>query len=76
MMEYHFADQVAVITGGSRGLGQAFAQALAQAGATVVLVARSEAQLQDAAQAIERADGFRLLCQQDGHHPPYRKPRA
>ncbi len=57
MMDFSFANQVALITGGGRGLGQAFAEALAQAGATVALVARSEKQLRDVAQAIEQARG-------------------
>jgi len=56
-MDYHFANQVALITGGSRGLGHAFAEALAKAGATVAIVARSESQLRNAAQTIEQAGG-------------------
>jgi NAD(P)-dependent dehydrogenase (short-subunit alcohol dehydrogenase family) len=63
--DYDFADQVALITGGSRGLGQAFAEALAQAGATVALVARSERQLREAAQAIERTGGRALTFAAD-----------
>jgi NAD(P)-dependent dehydrogenase (short-subunit alcohol dehydrogenase family) len=35
--------RLAVVTGGNRGLGRAFAHALGQAGATVALVARDEA---------------------------------
>ena len=42
--------KVAVITGGSRGLGFAIAQAFAAAGAAVVIAARSQA-------AVEKAVG-------------------
>ena len=38
-------DQVAIITGASRGVGQATALTLAEAGAAVVLAARNEGQL-------------------------------
>ena len=57
MPDYDFNDQVALITGSGRGLGKAFADALARAEATVVLVARSENELRDAAQVIDQAGG-------------------
>ena len=63
--DYNFSDQVALITGGGRGLGQAFAEALAQAGATVAIVARSEDQLRDVAQTIEQAGGRALTFAAD-----------
>src|SRR5713101_1615425 len=43
----------AMITGGSRGLGRAMAQALAEAGADLILVGREEASLQQAQQELE-----------------------
>ena len=43
------AGQVAVVTGGSAGLGLAIATALAQAGSDVVLASRSAARCADAA---------------------------
>ena len=65
MTDDDFTNQVALITGGGRGLGQAFAEALAQAGATVAIVARSERQLQDVAQGIEQAGGRALAFTTD-----------
>ena len=48
---------VAVVTGASKGLGREMAEELAAAGAKVVLVARSEALLQDVANAIRERGG-------------------
>jgi NAD(P)-dependent dehydrogenase (short-subunit alcohol dehydrogenase family) len=48
---------VAVVTGGGRGLGRAFARSLATAGASVALIARSESQLKDAVAEITESGG-------------------
>jgi 7-alpha-hydroxysteroid dehydrogenase len=47
--------QVAVVTGAGRGIGAASAVALAEAGADVVISARTEEQLRDTAAAVEAA---------------------
>jgi 3-oxoacyl-[acyl-carrier protein] reductase len=49
--------QVALITGGGRGIGAETAKLLAQQGATVVLVARTRAQLETTAAHIRDAGG-------------------
>jgi gluconate 5-dehydrogenase len=49
--------RVALVTGGSSGIGQAMAQALALAGARVVLMARGEQGLERATTAIRSAGG-------------------
>lgn len=55
-MKIDLTGKLAVITGGSRGLGEAMATSLSQAGATVALVARDAARLEKVRDAL-RADG-------------------
>jgi NAD(P)-dependent dehydrogenase (short-subunit alcohol dehydrogenase family) len=53
--------QVALITGAGRGLGRAFAAALAQHGVKVAVTGRTEAEIQATAQAI-RQNGGRAIA--------------
>ena len=53
-------NKVAVITGAGRGIGKAIAEGFAQEGADVALIARTEAELDQTAEAI-RTIGRRVL---------------
>lgn len=50
--QFDLTDRVAIITGGSKGLGKAMAAGLASAGAKVVLVSRHQAEVETAAAEI------------------------
>jgi 7-alpha-hydroxysteroid dehydrogenase len=50
---FKVTDQVAIVTGSGRGIGAASAVALAEAGADIVLAARTEEQLREVARRVE-----------------------
>jgi NAD(P)-dependent dehydrogenase (short-subunit alcohol dehydrogenase family) len=58
---FNLTDQVAIITGGSKGLGLAIAEGLASAGAKVVLVSRNGFEADTAARAIARDYGHHAI---------------
>lgn len=60
-----FAGQVALVTGASRGIGAATAQALAAAGAHVILTARDIKALESVEQAIHEAGGTATIAPMD-----------
>ncbi|MBS0256012.1 MAG: SDR family NAD(P)-dependent oxidoreductase [Proteobacteria bacterium] len=68
-MELSLAGQLALVTGASRGIGAATAQALAQAGAHVVLVAREANALEAVEEAIHHAGGSATIAPLDLAEP-------
>jgi NAD(P)-dependent dehydrogenase (short-subunit alcohol dehydrogenase family) len=65
MTERSLSDQIALVTGASRGIGAATARALAAAGAHVVLVARTPGGLEETEEAIHAAGGTATIAPLD-----------
>jgi NAD(P)-dependent dehydrogenase (short-subunit alcohol dehydrogenase family) len=59
-MHFNLTDQVAVITGGSRGIGRAIALAFAEVGANVVVASRKQEGIDTVAAEIESQGGTAL----------------
>ena len=65
MDQFLLNDDVAVITGAGRGIGEGIAHALAEAGAAVVLAARRENEVQKVADDINAAGGRAIAVATD-----------
>ena len=61
---FDLSGRVAVVTGGSKGLGAAMASGLASAGADLVLVSRHEEELESAAKQIKSQFDVQITCHQ------------
>jgi len=57
---FDLSGRVALITGGSRGIGKAIAQGFAEAGASIVVASRNEDELVRARAEIERTTGAKV----------------
>ena len=60
-MDLELANKVAVVTGASRGIGEAIGHVLAEEGADVFLVARSKDDLENVAASIAKRSGRRVV---------------
>lgn len=56
LKEYDLTGKVAIVTGAGRGIGRDMAVTLAEAGADVVVVARTESQINETAAKIQKLD--------------------
>ena len=69
MIDLSLTDKVAVVTGGSKGIGKAIADVFAEAGATVVLASRNQEDLDAAVTDIERRGGRAIAVPTDVTEP-------
>jgi len=60
-MDLELAGRVAIVTGGSRGIGRAIAEELAREGTDVAICARTRGSLDEAAAALAKATGRRIV---------------
>jgi NAD(P)-dependent dehydrogenase (short-subunit alcohol dehydrogenase family) len=63
-MDFGLQNKLALVTGGSKGIGKAIALELAREGADVVIASRTLADLKQAAQELEAETGRRILPMQ------------
>jgi NAD(P)-dependent dehydrogenase (short-subunit alcohol dehydrogenase family) len=60
-MDLELAGRIAIVTGGSRGIGRAIAQELAREGVDVAICARHRESLDETAKALAKATGRRIV---------------
>jgi len=60
-MDLGLKGKIAIVTGGSKGLGKAITRALAEEGVNVAICARGMVELQNAAKEIESETGMKIL---------------
>ena len=60
--QFSLEGRVAIVTGGSKGLGKAMAEALAEGGASVVIVSRNQQEAQTVADSLPTVSGSRAIA--------------
>lgn len=65
LLNHDFTGELAVITGGGRGLGRALAEAFAAAGATAAIIGRNAGALKDTVEAIANDGGKAFAFEAD-----------
>ena len=59
LKEYNLKNKVALVTGAGKGLGKACAIALAEAGANLIIISRTQKDLNQVSKIIKK---FRVKC--------------
>src|SRR5213080_3011029 len=71
MKLFDLSGKVAIVTGSSRGIGRAIAEAFAEAGARVVISSRNQGPCDEVAEAIRRKGGVDILVCNAAINPHY-----
>ena len=69
MIDYKVKDKVALITGGSHGIGLEIAKQLASQGASIAICSRTEERLKNAEKLLKKINANYLIVQANALNP-------